>query len=119
MDPLHTDAQVLDDQLEHIYNRSVRTQDVVWKTSWGRWRIKTDGKSERESERERENDDYEINIQRVREIKREIDKEGMYFTIVEIKQRLLKYSQLTSFSFPFQVIAEYSVYKHLDIFNQI
>ena len=27
--PLHTDVQVLDDQLELIYNSSVRTQDVV------------------------------------------------------------------------------------------
>ena len=29
--PLHTDEQVLDDQLELIYNSSVRTQNVVWK----------------------------------------------------------------------------------------
>ena len=27
--PLHTDEQVLDDQLELIYNSFVRTQDVV------------------------------------------------------------------------------------------
>ena len=29
MDPLHTDLQVLGDQLEFIYNSSVRTQDAV------------------------------------------------------------------------------------------
>ena len=28
-EPLHTDLQVLDDQLEPIYKSSVRTQDVV------------------------------------------------------------------------------------------
>ena len=28
-DPLHTDVQVLDDQLELIYNSSVRTLDIV------------------------------------------------------------------------------------------
>ena len=27
--PLHTDVQVLDDQLEPIYNSSVWTQDVI------------------------------------------------------------------------------------------
>ena len=29
MDPLHTDMQMLDNQLEPIYNSSVWTQDVV------------------------------------------------------------------------------------------
>ena len=29
MKTLHTDVQVLEDQLEAIYNSSVRTQDVV------------------------------------------------------------------------------------------
>ena len=29
MDPFQTDVQVLDDQLELIYNSSVRTQDAV------------------------------------------------------------------------------------------
>ena len=27
--PLHSDEEALDDQLEHIYNGSVRTQDLV------------------------------------------------------------------------------------------
>ena len=31
-EPLHTDVQVLADQLELIYDSSVRRQDVVWKT---------------------------------------------------------------------------------------
>ena len=30
--PLHTNEKVLDNQLEHIYNSSVRIQDVAWKT---------------------------------------------------------------------------------------
>ena len=44
--PLHTDAQVKDNQLELIYNSSVRTQDVAWKTCQKRWIIDTDGKRE-------------------------------------------------------------------------
>ena len=39
--PLHTDEQVLNDQLEHIYSSSVLMQDVAWKTSRGRWTIET------------------------------------------------------------------------------
>ncbi len=30
--PLHSDVQVKDDQLELIYNSSIRTLDVAWKT---------------------------------------------------------------------------------------
>ena len=34
------------DQLEPIYNSSVRTQDAAWKTCWKRWMRETDGESE-------------------------------------------------------------------------
>ena len=49
---LHTDEKVLDNQLDIIFNCSVRTQDVAWKTYRKRWTIEMDG--EREKERERE-----------------------------------------------------------------
>ena len=48
--PLHMDAPVLADQQELIYIRSVRTQDVVWRTCREWWMI---GERERERERER------------------------------------------------------------------
>ena len=35
-DPRHMDEKVFDEQLEHIYNSSLRTRNVVW--SDGRWR---------------------------------------------------------------------------------
>ena len=41
---LLTDEQVLDDQLELIYNSSVRTQDVAWKTRRKLRTIETNGK---------------------------------------------------------------------------
>ena len=41
--PRHTDDQVLEDQLEIIYNRSVQTQNVAWKTCRERWTIETNG----------------------------------------------------------------------------
>ena len=44
--PLHTDEQVLDDQIELIYNNSVRTQDVVEKTCWEKWMIETNDERE-------------------------------------------------------------------------
>ena len=50
---LHTDEQVLDDQPEFVYNSSVRTHDVIWKTFQKRWTIETNGERERERERER------------------------------------------------------------------
>ena len=37
------DKQRLDDLAEPIYNNSVQTQDVAWKTSWERWTIEMDG----------------------------------------------------------------------------
>ena len=40
--PLQTNTQVLDEQLEHIYDSYVRIQDVARK----RWMIETDGKKE-------------------------------------------------------------------------
>ena len=46
MDPLHTDLQELDDQLELIYNCTVRTQETCLK----RWMIETKGERERERE---------------------------------------------------------------------
>ena len=56
------DEQMLDAQLEHIYNLSVRTQDVVLRTCRKRWAIERNG--ERESEKSvqaalHENDDYD------------------------------------------------------------
>ena len=36
------DKKRLDDQLEPIYNSTVRIQDVVWKTTRERWTIETD-----------------------------------------------------------------------------
>ena len=43
--PLYTEGQVLDDQLEPIYNSSVRTLDVAWKT-YRKWcTIETNGES--------------------------------------------------------------------------
>ena len=42
---LHTDKQVLGDQLELIYNSSVLIQDVARKTSRERWTIGTSGGS--------------------------------------------------------------------------
>ena len=44
--PLHTDAQVLYDLLEPIYNSSVRTQDIAWKTRRKRWMTETDDEKE-------------------------------------------------------------------------
>ena len=44
----HMDAQVWDHQLELIYNSSLRTQDVVWKTCQKQWMIELDGERERE-----------------------------------------------------------------------
>ena len=46
--PFYTDMQLLDNQLELIYNSSVRTQDGARKTCWKWWMIETDGESERE-----------------------------------------------------------------------
>ena len=37
------DEQRLDDQLELIYNSSVRTHDVAWRTCRERWTIETGG----------------------------------------------------------------------------
>ena len=44
--PLHIDVQMLADQQELIYNSSVWTQDVVWKTCQKGWMIGTNGKRE-------------------------------------------------------------------------
>ena len=56
------DAPVLADQQELTYTRSVRTQDVVWKTCQELWMIGTNGVCvcvrERERERERESRKY-------------------------------------------------------------
>ena len=46
IEPLHTDEHVVDNQHEHIYNSSVRTQDVVWRTCWKRWTTETNGERE-------------------------------------------------------------------------
>ena len=46
--PLHTEEQVLDDQLEFIYYSSIQTQNVVCKTYREQWTIKTNGKRELE-----------------------------------------------------------------------
>ena len=43
---LYTDVQVLDDQLELIYNSFERTQDVVKKTCRKRWIIGANGQRE-------------------------------------------------------------------------
>ena len=43
--PLNTDEQVLD-KLKLIYSSSAWTQDVVLKTCWKRWMIKTSGEGE-------------------------------------------------------------------------
>ena len=40
------DMQVLDDQLELIYNSSVWTQDIVQKTCWKCWMMETNGEKE-------------------------------------------------------------------------
>ena len=45
-EPLHTNVQVFDDQLELIYNSSVRTLGVVWNTYRKRWMIETNGERE-------------------------------------------------------------------------
>ena len=44
--PLHPDMQVLDNQLELIYNSSVQTQDVILKTCQRQEMIETNGKGE-------------------------------------------------------------------------
>ena len=44
--PLRMAMQVLDDQQELIYNNPVWTQDVVLKTFWKQWKIKTNGEKE-------------------------------------------------------------------------
>ena len=44
--PLHTNEQVLDDQLEPIYNSSVPIQDVNKKTFQEPWTIETGGEGE-------------------------------------------------------------------------
>ena len=51
-EPLYMDAQLLDDQLEIIYKRSVGTQDVAWKTFRKRWMIET--VDERESRKSKQ-----------------------------------------------------------------
>ena len=51
---LDTEEQVLDDLQELLYNSSVRTQDLVYKTCRKRWMIETNGERERERERERD-----------------------------------------------------------------
>ena len=43
---LHTQAQVKENQLELIYNSSVRTQDTAWKNMRKQWMIETDGGKE-------------------------------------------------------------------------
>ena len=43
---LHTDEQLLGDQLELMYSSSVRRQDVALKTSRKRWTIETSGEGE-------------------------------------------------------------------------
>ena len=48
MDPHHMDVQVLDDQLELIYDSSVQTQDIISRTCRMRWMIETNG--ERQSQ---------------------------------------------------------------------
>ena len=48
MDSFHTDVQVLDDQLEFIYNSSVRKQDVHSKTGRKQVMIETNGGRESE-----------------------------------------------------------------------
>ena len=40
------DEQMLDHQLELIYNSSVQTQDVAWKASLKWWMIEIDGERE-------------------------------------------------------------------------
>ena len=42
-EPLKTDEQVFGDQQELIYNSSVRTEDVAWKTCRKQWTIETSG----------------------------------------------------------------------------
>ena len=42
-EPLHTDEQRQDDQLESIYNSSVPIQDISWKTFQEGWTIKKGG----------------------------------------------------------------------------
>ena len=46
--PLHTDMQVLDDQQELIYDSSVQTQDIVYRTCQKQWMIALNGERERE-----------------------------------------------------------------------
>ena len=41
--PLHTNEQVLGDQLELLGNSSVRTQDIARETCQMRWTIETNG----------------------------------------------------------------------------
>ena len=42
MDPLHTDVQVLENQIELINNSFIQTQDVILKTYRKRWKkVKT------------------------------------------------------------------------------
>ena len=43
---LWTPSQILEDQFEHIYRSSVRTQDVIQRISRKRWIIDTNGKRE-------------------------------------------------------------------------
>ena len=43
---VHTIEQVLGDQLQPIYNKSVLIQDVGWKSYWKRWTIETNGDRE-------------------------------------------------------------------------
>ena len=46
MGPFYTEAQVLDNQLELIYNSSVWTQDVPWKTRQKWWMTEMDSEWE-------------------------------------------------------------------------
>ena len=44
--PLHTNAEELDNQQEHIYNSSVRIQDIAWKITWKRWTLETNSEGD-------------------------------------------------------------------------
>ena len=61
---LHTKEQVLDSQLELIYNSSVQTQNVVYMTCWKQWMKETCGEkvSEKSMLTARHDDDDNIDF---------------------------------------------------------
>ena len=60
--PLHTDEQVFDDQLEHIYSSFVSKKDVVYKACQEWWTIETGGERSGKSMLAVRHDDDDIHI---------------------------------------------------------